>query len=331
MSVPGWPQRVRAARRWRVRAPLVLCVALASASPVPAVESGPQGIVRQFCRADAFGRRVSLRGWPQFIPIVEWPFEPAWDSVLLITGYSVGSPRPTEGGALDIDVDYAVVGQVSALGLETNAYVETVTFRVHAPEQGWRIIGPPPPPHIFGARVDIEALRRAFTYGALNFVPDSLFIWQMFRSAGWNVPFERAADLLTGTTYRLVDKPQAGDVVLYLRDGLAYHAGLLEAENQVASSTLNAGIVRTSVNAFGGEVRYLRLIEPEPEPPPPFAPPTRPPPTAALTAVKKPTVARNSVKGAKHGAQPSAHPRVKGTGKVRPGVQRTPVAHPGTP
>ena len=333
--MPRSPQRVRGARRWRVSAPLVFCVALANVSPVAAVESGPQGVVRQFCQADALGRRVSLRDWSQFIPIVEWPFEPAWESVLLITGYSIGSPRPAEEGALDIDVDYTVVGQVSALGLETNVQVETVTFRVHAPEQGWRIMGPPPPPHIFGTRIDIEVLHRSFAYGALNFVPDSVFVWQMFRSVGWNVPFERVADLLGGTTYRLIEKPQAGDVVVYLRDGLAYHAGLLEAENQVVSSTLNAGIVRASVDAFDGDVRYLRLIEPEPEPTPEAEPliprPTRPPPTATPVVAKKPTVAAKRVKRAKPRVQPSAHARVKTAGKVAPRVGRTPVAQAATP
>lgn len=311
-------------------APLVFCLALATTCPAVAAEAGPQGIVRQFCQADGLGRRVSLRNSAEFARIVEWPLEPAWDSVLLITGYSVGSPRAAEGGGFDVEVDYTVVGQVSALGLETSVYVETVTFRVHAPEQGWRIIGPPPLPHIFGTRVDIEALRRSFTYGTLTFLPNSVFIWQMFRSAGWNVPFERTADLLAGATYRLVQKPRVGDVVVYLQDGAAYHAGLLDAENQVASSTLSAGIVRTAVDAFGGDVRYLRLIEPEPEPTPLIAPPTRPPPTATPAVAKKPTVARKTVKGAKPGAQPPARPRVKTTGKVGPRVHRTPVARAGT-
>src|SRR5262249_47969273 len=152
--------------------------------------------------------------------------------------YTVGSPRRAESGALDIDVSYTVVGQVSAFGLETNVYLETVTFRVHATEQGWRIIGPPPPPHLFGTRADVESLRRSFAYAAPTFVPNSLFIWEMFRSAGWNVPFERIADLRAGTTYRLVEKPRTGDVVAYLHDGVAYHAGLLETEDLVVSSTL---------------------------------------------------------------------------------------------
>jgi len=44
---------------------------------------------------------------------------------------------------------------------------------------------------------------------------------------------------------------------------VAYHAGLLEAEDQVVSSTLNAGIMRTAVDAFAGQVTYLRLVQPD--------------------------------------------------------------------
>jgi hypothetical protein len=285
------------------------------------VESGPQGIVRQFCQADALGRRLSLRGWPELMPIVSWPFEPAWDVVILITGYGIGSPRPSEDGALELDVYYTVVGQVSALGFDTNAYVETVTFRVHAPEEGWRIIGPPPPPHVFGARVDIELMRRSFEFGAPNFLPNSLFVWQMFRSAGWSVPFQRTADLLTGTTYRPVEKPQVGDLVVYLRDDVPYHVGLLEAEHQVVSSTLNAGIVRTSVDAFAGDVRYLRLVEPEPG----VAHPQPAPAPAGAGPKKKP-----APRATQH-AQPTARPRVIPTAAVVPQPPRTPVARRTSP
>jgi hypothetical protein len=282
------------------------------------VESGPQGIVRQFCQADAFGQRVSMRGWPDLMPIVSWRFEPAWDAVVLIIGYDVGSPRPAPGGALQVDVHYNVVGQVSALGFDANAYVETVTFRVHAPEQGWRIIGPPPPPHVFGTRVDIEVMRRSFEFGTRSFLPNSLFVWQMFRSAGWDVPFQRTADLLVGTTYRPVEEPRGGDVVVYLRDGVAYHVGLLEVENQVVSSTLNAGIVRTTVDAFAGEVRYLRLVEPEPGVVRP-----RPAATPAAARSKKKPPPR-----APQRAQPSARPRVNPTAG---GVPQSARRAPGTP
>ena len=321
---------MRGARRWRVSVPLVLCVALASPGHAAAVESGPQGVVRQFCQADALGRRGSVGGWPDFVPIVSWPFEPAWDVVVLITGYTVDSPRPAADGTLEVDVRYAVVGQVSALGLETNVYVETVTFRVHAPEEGWRIMGPPVPPHTFGTRVDVELMRRSFEHGALNFLPNSLFIWQMLRSAGWNVPYQRTVDLLAGTAYRAVDKPHVGDVVVYLRDGVAYHAGLLEAENRVVSSTLNAGIVRSAVDAFAGDVRYLRLIQPEPTPV--IVPPTRLIRTPTPVVAKKRVATHKAAKGAPRRAQPSAGPRVKGTGGSVPAApRRTPVVHGAKP
>jgi len=305
-------------------ASVLLLATLAAARSATAVESGPQGIVRQFCQADALGRRVNMRGWPDLMPIVSWPFEPAWDFAILITGYDVGSPRPAQsGGALEVDVRYTVVGQVSALGFDTNAYIETVTFRVHAPDEGWRIIGPPPPPHVFATHVDIELTRRSFEFGTSNFLPNSLFVWQMFRSADWNVPFQRTADLLTGTTYRLVEKPQVGDLVVYLRDDVAYHVGLWEAENQVVSSTLNAGIVRTTIDAFAGDVRYLRLIEPEPG-----LVRRRPVSTPALAAgsEKEPTPR------AAQRTQPSTRPRVSATVRlVPPSPRRTPVARSTSP
>ncbi len=291
---------------------------LASALPSAAIESGPQGIVRQFCQADALGRRVTLQGWADFAPLVDWRFEPAWDHVVLITGYAVGAPQPAEGGALAVEVRYDVVGDVSALGLETAVHIERVTFRVHAPEQAWHIIGPPVPPHISASRIEIGPMRQSFEQGGLNFLPNSLFVWQMFRSAGWDVPFQRTLDLLPGSAYRVVESPAVGDVVLYLRDGVPYHTGLLEAEHQVVSTTLNAGIVRTTADAFAGEVKYLRLIRPpalpargKPTPPPPVRRPTPQPAKERPTNVSR------------RGTQPSPQRRVETAGKAVP--TRAPV------
>lgn len=307
--------------------PLILGAVLTTAHPSVAVENGPQGVVRQFCQADALGLRVNVSGWPYFAPIVSWSFEPAWDAVVLISGYAVDAPRPSEGTALEVDVRYTVIGHVSALGFDTDTHVETVTLRVHAPEDGWRIVGPPPMPHLFGSRVDVEAMRRSFEHGALNFLPNSLFVWQMFRSAGWNVPFQPTADLLGGNVYRAVETPRVGDVVVYLRDDVAYHAGLLEGENQVVSSTLNAGIVRTRLDAFAGDIRYVRLIKPEQWPTPSIAVPTRPVSRATPAPARKPTV-NTQAKGGKHGAQPSPRPHVKALGRATP---RPPLQRPGTP
>jgi hypothetical protein len=228
-----------------------------------AAEFGPQGVVREFCRADGLGQRVNVSGWFSVAPLVEWNLEPAWDHVLLVSGYSVSSPRPSEKGALAVDVHYSIVGQLSSRGLQTDSRVETITYRVHAPdERGWRIIGPPPPPHLFADRVDVGKVRRSLHHGALNFLPNTTFVWHMFRGAGWDVSLERTQELLQGSSYREVEEPEAGDLVAYLRDQLPYHVGILEAEDLVVSSTLNLGIVRAPVDAFGGSVRYLRLLDP---------------------------------------------------------------------
>jgi hypothetical protein len=244
---------------------ILLTLGCLAADQAAAREFGPQGIVREFCEADGLGERVSGRGWAKLPALVGWVLEPAWDDVAVITGYQVDGPRPSTGGALAVAVHYSVVGQVSALGFDGTAYVETVTFRVHAPDAaGWRIIGPPPVPHIFGNQVDVEGLRRSLQQVGSNFVTNSVFVWQMLHGAGWNVPYERTADLLSGSTYRPVERPAAGDLVVYLRDGTPYHVGLLEAENQSVSATLNAGIVRSSIDAFAGDVKYLRLLEPVP-------------------------------------------------------------------
>lgn len=299
---------------------LLLATSLFGAVAVTALEWGPQGIVRQFCRADGLGRRVNLQGWREVAPLVTWPFEPAWDHVVLISGYEVGSPRPDDNGVLAVDVRYAVIGDLSALDLDAETHVETATFRVHAPsDAGWRIIGPPPPPHIFASRVDVDKMRRSLEHGGLNFLANTMFVWQMFRSAGWNVAFQSTADLLGGEVYRAIDEPKAGDVVVYLRDGKPYHVGVLEAENQVVSSTLNAGIVRTATDAFPGEVKYMRLLQPEsmadvPTTPAAHAAVVRPP-----AAVPIPLPRRTATPALRKG---KAKPKKSATGAAQPSPTR---------
>ena len=238
---------------------------LTMAQPTHATEFGPQGIVRQFCQSDALGERVTISSWPQIAPLVEWSLEPAWDHVMLIAGYTVDPPR-SDGKVLAVDVYYSVVGTLSARGLSTESRVDHVTYRVHAPdEHGWRIIGPPPPPYIFGGRIDVAVMRRSLEQGAAGFLSNSAFVWQMFRRAGWKVGFERTLDMLSSGAYRSVEQPVVGDVVAYFREQSPYHVGILEADNRVVSSTLNAGVVRTPLDAFAGDVQYLRLVDPNPE------------------------------------------------------------------
>jgi hypothetical protein len=204
----------------------------------------------------------------------------------------------------------------------------------------WRVLGPPPPPHIFAHRVDMDALRRSLEFGGLNFLPNSIFVWRMFQSAGWNVAFVPTIDLLNGQAYRAVDKPKTGDLVVYLRDGVPYHVGIVEADDQIVSSTLNAGVVQTAPDAFPGEMEFLRLIQPEPvvetmprPVPTPVAGPAKAPPTRAAAAQQhsrpSPGVKRGKVKAPKahrSHAQPSKRRRVTPSRAGRKPKRPTPIA-----
>jgi len=309
----------RAPRHWIV-APLVLLAAplLAAVSPVGG-QLGPQTVVSQFCQADGLGRRVSVPNWAAVAPLVTWTYEPAWDHVVLISAYMVDSPQPAPQGALTVDVHYQVAGQVSARGVDGEGYLETVTFQVQPSGTGWRIAGPPPAPHIFGDGVDVDGMRRSLEQGGLNFVANSLFVWRMFRAAGWNVDFEPVGDLLSGTAYRAVDKPLPGDVVAYLRDGSPYHVGLLQAKNQVVSSTLNGGIVRTPTDTFPGEVKYLRLVQPNIVPG--VAPAVQLPAYAGMLPPQVPVIPPRP--GA--AATPAARKETRSKGKALPRPTRRPA------
>ncbi len=246
-----------------------VCLAVAVSAPYAgAVEFGPQGAVRQFCQADSRGHRATVAGWAAFAPLVDWPLEPAWDHVVLIAGYTVGGPRQLDEETLEIEVRYDVIGQVSAFGFDTGVYVETYPFRVHTYDgSAWRILGPPPPPHIAASRVEVQAMRASFESGGTNFMPNSLFVTHMYRSAGWRVPAVRTTELLASGVYRRVDEPSVGDLVVFLDAGTPYHVGLLDEPNVMVSSTINAGVVRTPIDAFPGEVEFARLVQPEGGPP----------------------------------------------------------------
>ena len=251
----------------RLAAGVCLAVAL-SAAHAAAIEFGPQGAVRQFCQADSRGHRATVAGWAAFAPLVAWPLEPAWDHVVLIAGYTVGGPRQLDEETLEIEVRYDVIGQVSAFGFDTTVYVETYPFRVHTYDgTAWRILGPPPPPHIAVSRVEVQAMRASFESGSTNFMPNSLFVTHMYRSAGWRVPAVRTTELLASRVYRRVDEPEVGDLVLFLDAGTPYHVGLLDEPSVMVSSTINAGVVRTPIDAFPGEIEFARLVRPEAGPP----------------------------------------------------------------
>jgi hypothetical protein len=247
--------------------------AITFAAPLSAADQGPQNVVRQFCRLDANGARLVAGRWREVASLVAWPLDPAWDHVVFITGYQIGTTRALDDGQLAVDVDYGVVGEATAFGFEAASHTDRVTFVLDTPDEvHWRIISPMVAPRVFASLAPSDEIVATLKNSRGAFVSSSLFINQLMHAAGWNVPYERAADLLSGKNYAATDDPQPGDVVVYVQDGVAYHAGILGQQRRVVSSTLNGGIVRTTLNVFLGEVHYLRLIEPQALPTPTVGP-----------------------------------------------------------
>jgi hypothetical protein len=85
---------------------------------------------------------------------------------------------------------------------------------------------------------------------------------RLLAETGRELPHLDAAGLLETTLLETVTTAQGGDVVLYLDGGRPYHVGVLESEDRVVSATLNAGIRRSSIDAFQGEVVYRRVVAP---------------------------------------------------------------------
>ena len=85
---------VRTTNRRRVATLTLGLAALLNPVPAAAAGFGPQGVVRQFCQADGNGQRATMPGWAALAPLLTWAYEPAWDTVVLINGYTVGSPQP---------------------------------------------------------------------------------------------------------------------------------------------------------------------------------------------------------------------------------------------
>ena len=244
---------------------LVLSLALAGSAASGSLAQSPLiplEVVNRFCQADGRGDRVHPRQWGVIAPLVTWTLEPAWDHIALISGYQVKPPRVVDDH-IEIDVEYTVVGAVSSEGEENREGLETVPFSLVGDDvSGWRIDGPPPPPYLFANLVNVDTMRATLAPDSTSYVSASAFVWRMLREAGWPVPYRPVSQLRDPEVFAAVEQPKAGDLALFLGDGAPYHVGIVTGDGQIASATINAGLMRTPANAFAGTVLYLRLREP---------------------------------------------------------------------
>jgi hypothetical protein len=219
----------------------------------------PLDTVRNFCRLDGVGDRLHPITWARVAPLVDWTLEPAWDRVVLITGYEILGPRADErSSSILVDVRYTVKSVVAADGIDNEPRIETVTYRlVSADGLSWKIAGPPPPPHVFDSRADAEEMAASLRGERGDFLSSSGFLWRAVIGQGNDVPFRVVTRVMDEWPTVEVREPRAGDVVVYYDpNDQPYHAGLVEEGGTVLSATLNRGIQRAPLDAFAGRQRY---------------------------------------------------------------------------
>jgi hypothetical protein len=236
-------------------------LALLCLTAVPVRAADPLDTVRAFCLADGRGNRLAAYTWTEIAPLVTWRLEPAWDRVLLIHGYRVGTPTIRERG-VDVEVSYEVTALVRPFAVDRHGFIDKRTLHLVQDEATgvWRLLAPPPPPHVFDNQADARALSRLLEPESAEYLSSSIFVWSMLHSAGWGFAYLDTHNLPQAVGMKEVSKPRPGDLVLYYDGGEPYHVGLLEAPDRVVSSTLNGGLRRAPVDAFAGDVHYQRPL-----------------------------------------------------------------------
>jgi hypothetical protein len=240
-----------------------LLLVITAASSAFAVD--PLKVVRDFCRSDGLGHRLEPQTLRTVAPLVDWKLEPAWDRLLLTSGYEMATPRH-EGEIVSLDVTYTVVAEIRPGKVRRGEWLEVHTFRLLPVGNGkdWRISGPPPIPHVFASGFDAEALAGALDPQDGGFPSNSAFVWKTLQEAGRTLPYLDTLDLARASLFATVEEPAPGDVAFYYDGEDAYHVGVVEAQDVVVSATMNGGVRRAPLDAFAGEVRFLRAVRDEP-------------------------------------------------------------------
>lgn len=98
-----------------------------------------QNVVRDFCRQDFIGSRLTANGWGRLKPLVTWKDNPLWKTFRVVARYEQTTVS-TGFHSGRVAVKYMVLGRFEyGVGYVAAAEPEQVEFRLKETDEGWQI------------------------------------------------------------------------------------------------------------------------------------------------------------------------------------------------
>lgn len=139
----------------------------------PVTDSGAVALVQEYVARDGRGERLGVSQW--FRDAVDWPDEPGYDEITVISGYEVGTANVVSDTAR-IPVRFRRIGRIetdeNSARFVSDTGQEAQQFVVERRETRWIIVEPQINQHVLAERVlalislaeaEREALRRLGT------------------------------------------------------------------------------------------------------------------------------------------------------------------------
>lgn len=129
---------------------LIASVSFAQFRPSIPSADPPRNAVREYCRLDFMGSRLTAQGWPRIKPLTGWKENPEWHGFTVVSRFEVIDTAHSFHSAR-VTVQYQVLGRFEpGIGFTPEPGSQEVEFRVKEAADEWRIDSTDPAmnPHI---------------------------------------------------------------------------------------------------------------------------------------------------------------------------------------
>lgn len=110
----------------------------------------PAEVVRQYCKLDSEGARLSSQNpyLDNIFSLATWQDEPGWDSATVTRGFAITQARAGRATSA-VTVRYEVLGNMSGTSVvASRQHIQLVTFVLRKSTAGWKIDRPLIRPHV---------------------------------------------------------------------------------------------------------------------------------------------------------------------------------------